>query len=174
MDYNKYLIDQSKELAEKSVPNLKLEVGDWFDMPARLRGTLDGILNVHTFCCFKHVDSAIDALVALEPRWIAFNSLFSDGDFDVLIHIRDHKRYFYETDDNPDGDFNTFSLPYVKKYLNDRGYKKFFSQPFDIPVSLPKPKTGGRGTYTVATEMSPRTQFSGSVYLPWHLVLAMR
>ena len=173
IDDNQYLVERSKERAQGNAPNLELRVGDWFELPKNLRGTLDGIFNVHTFCIFKEIDRAIDALLALEPRWVAFNSLFTSGDYDILTHIRD-LRYAHVGDDNPDGDFNMFSLSKVRKYLADRGYGKFLSQRFEMPVPLPRPSHGGRGTYTMQTEISPRTQFSAEVYLPWHFVLAVK
>jgi len=174
LDYNKYLIKKGKKIpANNALNNLELSCGDLFKLPPRLKKTLDGIYNVHTLCCLKRMEPVMDSLANLEPRWIAFNSLFYEGPLDTLIHIRDYKDSDI-TDDNPDGDFNIFSLPLTKKYLEKKGYKYFFYERFEIPKRLKKPPIGKRGTYTIKTEISPRTQFSGPVYLPWYFVLAKK
>lgn len=67
-----------------------------------------------------------------------------------------------------------YFLPFTKKYFKRKGFRKFFYEKFEIPVSLPRPPNGSRGTYTVKTEISARTQFSGPVYLPWYFVLAKK
>lgn len=173
MDYNDFLIRKGREIPENSaLSNLRLEPGNWFDLPQGMKGQVDGIYNVHTLCCFKRFESAFDSLLALGPEWLAFTSLFYEGPLDVLIHIRDHN-YPLLTDDNPDADFNTFSLTAIEKYLRERGYSAAYER-FDIPSALPKPSGGERGTYTVQTEWSPRSQFSGPVYLPWYFLLAKK
>ncbi len=172
-DYNPDKIEQAAEVAaERGMDKLKFEVQDWFDLPAEYRGRFDGIINIHTLCCFKTVVPAIEALCDLEPRWIALNALFYDGPLDVLIHIRDHTNPAIG-DDNPDGDFNVFSLPLVEEVFRKKGYE-IQHEAFYPPEPLPRPEGGARGTYTVATEWHERTQFSGPVHLPWRFVFASR
>ena len=174
MDYNKKLIAVGNEMLKMyKLTNVNLEYGDWFLLPKKLKNRFDGIFNIHTLCCFKSLTPALDALVRLHPQWLAFNSLFYQGPLDVLIHIRDHKKGAPK-DNNPDADFNTFSLPMMQSYLKRRGYKNFIYQKYHIPVDLPKPKNGQRGTYTVKTSFDKRAQFSGPVYLPWYFVLASK
>lgn len=174
LDYSQLLIDTGKEIpANQALTNLELKFGNWFDLPRDLVGAVDGIFNVHTLCCMKKIEPALDSLVALKPEWLAFTSLFYEGPLDVLIHIRDHG-YPELTDDDPDADFNIFSLPLVRDYLGQKGYTNFFYERFEIPSVLPKPPNGERGTYTMQTEMGPRTQFSGPVHLPWYFVLAKK
>ncbi len=171
-DYNAALIEVGgRMLSEKGIKNAALEAADWFDLPAGYRERFDGVFNVHTLCCFKHLEPALDAIIKLRPRWFAFNSLFYEGPLDVLIHIRSHVPPLV-ADDDPDGDFNTFSLPQMQRYVAERGYTDFFFERFAIPVDLPRPKNGERGTFTARTEMEERSQFSGPVYLPWYFVLA--
>lgn len=160
-----------KLLGERGLANAGVELGDWFDLPAEYRGRFDGVLNVHSLCCFKHLEEAVAPLIDLRPRWLAFNSLFYEGPLDVLIHIRDHENPAL-TDDIHDADFNTFSLPRFRDYLARSGYRSFRFQRFRIPLPLPRPADGGRGTYTVRTEFDERTQFSGPVHLPWYFVVA--
>lgn len=170
IDYNPALIEfGAKCLNDRNSKNLTLETGDWFKLDKKYINQFDGIFNIHTFCCFKKLDSALDAIVELNPRWMAFNSLFYDGPLDVLIHIRDNN---HPDDNDPDGDFNTFSLPNLQKYLADRGYSNFKVQKFHMPIDLAQPKDKSRGTYTVKTAFDDRAMFSGSVYLPWYFVYA--
>jgi hypothetical protein len=174
VDYNKFAIKFGRKIVRnKRINNLKLSYGNLFSLPSSWKGVFSGIYSVHAICCFKNIKPVIDNLVRLKPDWIAFNSLFYEGPLDVLIHIRDYQRPEIK-DDNPDGDFNIFSLTLTKKYFAKKGYKDFFYETFEIPKGLKKPSRGRRGTYTMKTEMSPRTQFSGPVYLPWYFVLARK
>ncbi len=173
-DYNKKLVDTGKSVLKKNnLPNVSLEYGDWFKLPKSLRNRFAGIINIHTLCVFKELTPALHALIELNPAWMAFNSLFYEGPLDVIIHIREYKPNSY-SDNNPDGDFNIFSLPFLKRYMNKHGYSKFMYKKFYIPVDLPKPKDGSRGTYTVKTDFEKRSLFSGPVYLPWYFVLASK
>lgn len=160
-------------IKKKEMKNMSIEWGDWFNLPKHFTGQFDGVFNVQSLCCFKKLNDALKPLVDLSPRWLGFNSLFYEGPLDVLIHIRDHNDPTL-TDDIPNADFNTFSLPKMKEFLASHGYKKFIFEKFKMPADLPKPPGGARGTYTVQTEFDARAQFSGSVYLPWYFVLAAK
>jgi hypothetical protein len=173
-DYNEAFIEMGKRFLKSSgIKNVSLEAADWFNLPISYKNRFDGVFNVHTMCCFKQLKPALDALIKLNPRWIAFNSLFYEGPLDVLIHIRSYVGRKV-TDDDSDSDFNIFSLTEMKKYLAEHGYKLFKYSRFEIPADLPKPKGGERGTYTAKTEFQERAQFSGPVYLPWYFVVAMK
>ncbi len=173
-DYNQAFINMGKEVINSlKLNNVSLTTADWFDLPEEFIGRFDGIFNVHTFCCFKQLKPALDALTKLNPRWIAFNSLFYEGPLDVMIHIRDHTNPELK-DSDPDGDFNVFSLTEMEKQLAEQGYTTFKYARFNIPIDLPKPPKGARGTFTMKTEIENRAQFSGPVYLPWYFVVAMK
>ncbi len=174
VDYNPACIQIGNRTAKnKKIDNLELTLGDWFRLPPSMRGAYDGVFNTHTFCVFRDSLHATDKLIELKPRWIAFNSLFWDGYTDVFIHTRDSKNP--KTDvGSPDSDLNIFSLPTLIEHLKKKGYTKVHVEPFTIPIDLSQPKDGRRGTYTVKTKWSKRSQFSGPVYLPWHFVLAIR
>ena len=55
--------------------------------------------------------------------------------------------------------------------MNKLGYSLVADQVFEIDSKLEKPKGNKRGTYTMKTELSDFTQFSGPVYLPWRFLL---
>lgn len=173
-DYHRPKIEKGRELLDRlEVDRVALHVGDVFDMPREWVGRFDGLTCIHTLCVFRRIEPVLDAMIALKPRWIALNSLFHDGPLDVLIHIRGRQGEAETPDDDPDGDFNTFSLPLTGQRLLKAGYR-MVAEPFFPPAAMPRPANGQRGTFTMATELSPRTQFSGSVYLPWHFVYAER
>tara|TARA_B100000674_G_C37842422_1_gene915985 strand:- start:581 stop:1288 length:708 start_codon:yes stop_codon:yes gene_type:complete len=131
----------------------------------------DGIISQKTFNTFDNIEKPLNNLIKLKPKWIGLNSLFFKGKMDVLIHIRDRENKYYELKDNdPDGDFNIFSISNLKKYLKTTNYKITKIKPF-FPKKKLRKIGDNRGTYTIKTEFSDRTCFSGPVYLPWYFVL---
>jgi len=133
---------------------------------------LDGIISEKTFCVFKNIEKPLLNLIKLRPKWIAINSLFYDGNMDILTHIRSKKDFktIDPQDSNPDGDFNIFSLPSLKNFLKKKKYKITKVQTF-----FPKKKITFdrryRGTYTTKTAFNKFTCFTGPVFLPWKFVL---
>ena len=156
--------------------NLSLIHGDWNRPDNTLRSIMPkkvgGLISVHALCTQRIFSEAAANLTQLNPEWIAFNSLFYNGPMDVLIHIRDHLTGI--EDFNPDGDFNIHSLPMAITSMNDLGYSFVDSTEFNIGIDLPIPDGNARGTYTIKTAWSERSQFSGPVYLPWHFLLFKR
>lgn len=174
IDYNTGAIDWGNEMLRSlGSDNFTLEVGDWFNLGTKYSNMFDGIFSVHSFCTLKNIEAPLNALIELNPNWIALNSLFYEGPLDILTHIRDHTNPDLK-DDDPDSDFNIFSLPKIKDYFLQQGYQNFHFERFEIDVDLPMPINGGRGTYTIRSEFSPRTQFSGPVYLPWYFLIAKK
>jgi len=131
----------------------------------------DGIISEKAFCTFKNIEKPLGNLIDLKPKWLAINSLFYDGKMDVLIHIRDRGSKFVDLkDDNPDGDFNIFSLENIKNFLKKKKYKITKVKPF-FPKKEIKKIGKNRGTFTINTELNKFTCFSGPVYLPWQFIL---
>ena len=111
-------------------------------------------------------------LIKLKPKWIAINSLFYRGEVDVLIHIRETKSIYSMNykDNDPDGDFNIFSINNLKRLLKNKNYKITKIHEF-FPKEQIIINKKFRGTYTIKTEINKNTCFSGPVYLPWHFIL---
>ncbi len=173
-DYEREDIGEGKkELAKRKEKNIELMYGDWFKLPKSMQGKFDGIFNTHTFCVMKDFIGATKKLLELKPQWVAFNSLFWEGPIDVFTHTRDSDRPLKDKE-APDSDFNICSLTTLKKYLSKQGYGDISFEKFEIAHNLPKPSDGRRGTYTVKTEWSAYTQFSGPIHLPWYFVLAKK
>lgn len=169
LDYNESRISVANDLViRKQLSNLtflsqdisKLSGGD---------SRVDGVLSIHTLCCFKEIETFFQGILSIRPEWMIVNSLFWDGPLDVLIHIRDHTNL--APDEYVDSDFNIFSKDRVSEYLSKAGYKTKFL-PFYPPESLPVPQHGARGTYTIKTDWDEHTQFSGPVHLPWNFLIS--
>ena len=138
-----------------------------------LQNKFDGLICIHTLCCFKKLDVVIKNFCKIKPKWIAINSLFFDGNLDVLIHIRNYQNKRLE-DNNPDGDFNIFSLPKVEEIFRKNGYKIISKDPYFPKKKIKKLEYGEIGSYTIKTEIHRRTTFSGPIHLPWHFVVAKK
>ena len=177
LDYNVELVEWINNVFFLENPghcpkNMSVDYGDWTkpsDIVRKCSKKIRGVISVHSLCTQKHFSDAASYLADLAPDWIAFNSLFYDGPLDVLIHIRDKDSDM--KDDNPDADFNIHSLPGATDYMQSKGYSLQSAEPFEIGLPLPRPVGGKRGTYTIQTEWSDHSQFSGPVYLPWQFVL---
>ncbi len=132
----------------------------------------DGIISERTFCTFRNIEKPLGNLIKLNPKWIGLNSLFFEGEMDVLIHIRDRKNNHYQLkDSNPDGDFNIFSLNNLKNFLKTVNYRITKIKPFFPKKKLKRKNKNHRGTYTIKTEFNDKTCFSGPVHLPWYFIL---
>lgn len=136
------------------------------------KNKFDGIICIHTLCCFKKIDNVIKNMCNISPKWIAINSLFFDGDLDVLIHIRDHNNKKIN-DNNPNADFNIFSLTKIEKIFKKNGYKLAAKKPYFPDKALKKPGKR-RGSYTIKTDIHKNTTFSGPVHLPWYFIVAKK
>jgi hypothetical protein len=162
----------NEEAKKRGASGISLEQVDWDNLPQDFTSRFDGIISTHSLCCLKHIEDGFLPMFDLKPRWIGVNSLFYEGPLDVLIHIRRLNDLEYG-DDNPDGDFNIFSLEKTAELCAQHGYK-FYFEPFFPPESIPEREDRDRGTFTMPTKIHERTQFSGPVHLPWYFVLAIK
>ena len=110
-------------------PKIKFKKLDILKSVEPLQNKFDGLICIHTLCCFKELDVVIKNFCKIKPKWIAINSLFFDGNLDVLIHIRDHQNKKLK-DNNPNGDFNTFSLLKAEEIFKKNGYKIISKDPY--------------------------------------------
>lgn len=169
-DYQSHLIRFAKKLNRNK--RIKFKELDISKSVSSYREKFDGIICIHTLCCFKKIDNVIKNFCSIKPKWIAINSLFFEGDLDVLIHIRDHKNKKVD-DNNPNADFNIFSLKRVEEIFKNNGYKLIAKKPY-FPVNTIKRQGKNRGSYTMKTEINKHTTFSGPVHLPWYFVVAKK
>ena len=153
--------------------NIMLKKHDILKSVKSLQNKFDGLICIHTLCCFKELKTVLTNFCKIRPKWIAINSLFFDGELDVLIHIRDHQNKKIR-DNNPNSDFNIFSLSKTKQIFKKNGYKIIRKDPYFPKKKINKLKKGKRGSYTIKTEFHRNTTFSGPVHLPWHFVIAKK
>ena len=170
-DYRQKNIIEAKKIQNFKKKKIKFINYNITKPSKNLINKFDGIICIHTFCTFKNSEVIINRLCKLKPKWIAINSLFYDGPIEVLIHIRDSKTNYKDT--NSDGDFNIFSLPKIKKQFLKNGYKIKFV-PFFPKKKLTMPKDKSRGSYTLKTKLNKNTVFSGPVHLPWYFIFAKK
>ena len=169
IDYNEQRISTATDLnVKKGLKNLHFISQDISTLVG-VEKSVDGVLSIHTLCCFKVMETFFQGILSARPKWLIVNSLFWDGPLDVLVHIRDHTNL--TPDEYVDSDFNIFSKDRVSEYLSKSGYATSFL-PFYPPEPLPVPLNGARGTYTVKTDWNAHTQFSGPVHLPWNFMIA--
>jgi 23S rRNA U2552 (ribose-2'-O)-methylase RlmE/FtsJ len=182
IDYNKKLVDwannffKNDEGKEYYLNNMSIKFGDW-NKPSDILDSIKGqniqtVISVHSLCTQNNFEEAAKNIIKLNPQKIVFNSLFYEGPLDVFIHINDRNSNL--SVDNPDANFNIHSLQFAEKFLRDKGYSNFVFEKFDIGKKLERPNNGERGTYTIQSDFSEFTQFSGPVYLPWYFVAATR
>ena len=169
-DYRSKRINIAKTLNKN--PKIKFETSNIlnFNSLKKFKKKFDGIISIHTICCFKDLNKPIGNILKLNAKWVAINSLFFDGDLDVLIHIRDHKNKKLK-ESNPDSDFNIFSIRNLKKIVKKYNYEIVNVHQFFPKKKIKLKSKGARGSYTLNTELSKNTTFSGPVFLPWYFII---
>ena len=90
---------------------------------------------------------------------------FIESDIENIV-----KSYNYERADKngkPEIAFyNVYSIPKMKRFLSENGYKIFHFEQFDIDIDLPKPNRFDWATYTIKDESGKRYQISASMLMP--------
>lgn len=173
VDIDEQLIRDGRDLFSRAcISNCQLSVGDLYTVGSRFaRGEFDGIISLQTLSWLPDCDKALDVIASLSPKWIALTSLFFDGPIEAKTVITEfnlaqegtvRRALFY----------NTYSLPLVRQYLFDRGYKEFKHIRFDIPIDLPRSTDGRMQTYTEKTTDGRRLQISGPLLMNWYFIYA--
>ena len=166
--------DYSKKnilLAKKKIKNLSFSFFNILKKNKKFVNKFDGIISIHTMCCFKDISKPIKKLCELNPKWLCIKTLAYDADMDVLIHIRDYDSGM--KDENPDGDFNIFSEEKIIREFKKNNFKAeiYNYYPSNRIVNKNKKK---RGSYTIKSDFHKNTVFSGPVYLPWKFIFAKK
>ena len=172
IDYDPNFIKDAKKYHQKN--NIKNSsfyvmdlINDNFEKKFHSLKKPIGIISEKTFCTFKRIDKITKKIMNLNCEFLAINSLFYNGDIDALIHIREPGD---KSDNDPNGDLNIHSLNKFRNYLNKNNYTIRKVKDFFPPKKILS-KNNGRGTYTMKTEISDYTMFSGPIFLPWKFVL---
>lgn len=127
---------------------------------------MQGVVSLQTFSWMPNIETPLDEICEkIQPRWLAFSSLFYEGDISCKIEVNEPKR--------PRSSFyNIYSIQRTERFLKERGYRMADCVPFDIDINLAPPENRDlMGTYTVPLKPSGRKlQFSGPLCLPWHFL----
>ncbi len=172
--------DEVVKLACKNIPiNLhnidKIIHGDWFDLNKSLKNRYNGCISFQTLSWLDGYKKAIDAIDALNLEWMAFSSLFWEGNVDYFIKAVDYGNEVVNFN-NCSGiyNYNVYSLPSVKNYFSELGYKEFDYMPFEIDIDLEQKNPHWFGTYTKKMDNGRRIQISGGIMMPWYFIFARK
>lgn len=144
-----------------------------FDLPKPIRKIFNGVICLQTLSWLKQYTEALQNLCLMQVEWIAFSSLFYDGPVSCDITVMENP----STNDFEEGKqqfYNIYSLPVVRKFLENAGYSRVTAKPFEIDIDLPKPDHKLMGTYTRKLDTGERLQQSGPLLMPWYFVLAQK
>ena len=100
--------------------------------------------------------------------FVAFSSLFYNGDCEYKISIND----FSKMKNKGDNLYNIISVKKVKELLKKNGYRNFKYLNFNININLKKPNHSGMQSYTLKLKNNKRLIFSGGIYIPYGFILA--
>jgi len=171
IDLNKTLVKKGNAMFKKlKFKNCKLEIGDLYDLEAKYRGNIDGIISLQTLSWLPSYQQPIEEMVKLRPDWIAMSSLFYDGFIECEIKVRDYSSLNKHTEVF----YNVYSLKLVKDLFRKKGYKKFKYIPFEIDIDIKRKKDGRMGTHTVKTAEGTRLQISGPLLMNWYFIMAAK
>ena len=160
-------------LKEFGQSNCYLEKGDLYKLRREYAGKFDGVVSFQTLSWLPSFDEAAEAMVRLEPGWIAMTSLFFDGLVTAKLQIEDYSSPIGSQECRKSF-YNVYSLHMAKKFFEDHGFADFHYSPFEIDIDLERPSDGGMGTYTELLADGRRLQISGPVIMSWFFIAARR
>jgi trans-aconitate methyltransferase len=174
IDISPLLINLAKEQSQKKEASvIKYEVGDLYDFPPKYVNQFDGILLFQVLSWLPEYENAIQKIVKLNPKWIAFSCLMNDSLVECEINIKDYSRN--KTGNYQEKYYNVYSAERVKNLFNSLGYNTFKHKKMEMDMDIPEDKTNkGMGTYTKNLENGERIQISGGILLNWKFAIAMK
>lgn len=154
------LIGESFSLFDKYIDSdlkdrVTLETGDWYHLDKKYIGEFDGVISVQSLSWLENWKVPLEKIIELNPKWMAFSSLFYEGKIELQIKAMDYERCD-EIGDHEETFYNIYSIPIIKDFLAEKGYSVFAYEPFEIDIDLPKPKHNDFETYTIKTEEGKR------------------
>lgn len=172
VDVSSELINIGKKKLSKlpSVNNCRFVKANWLNLhKSNVINNYDGIISFQSLSYTTYPYEKY--LVNLKKKkfdFLAFSSLFYDGDCEYKIYIND----FSSMKKKGANLYNIISTKKIKKILSKNGYKKFKYSRFNINIDLKKPKHSGMQSYTVNLKNKRKYIFSGSLYIPYGFFLA--
>jgi hypothetical protein len=140
--------------------------GDIYDLPAAVGNRrFDVSFSIQTLSWLDDYEKPIEQMMAVTDGWIVASSLFSESYYDAFVRVANRG-----DDDEPDHNYNVYSLPRLESFVRGLGAREFVAERFEIDVDLEPPTDGGMGTWTERTADGRRLQFSGPLHMPWWYV----
>ncbi len=107
----------------------------------------------------------------IKPEWMAFSSLFWDGNIDYRIELRNYDDCIAEKEYST-VHYNVISIPHLSSILRKYGYHYVYYEPFEIDMDIEPGDTKKLSYYTVKTEKGKRMAFNTCLYQPEGFVFA--
>ena len=154
LDISRHLIS----LATQTHPNIPFMVGDACRLNKMLR--FDGVISLQTFSWMPNIERPLLQICnVIHPRWLAFSSLFYEGDISAKIVVDEPKRPRRAY-------YNIYSIPRTEEFMQTQGYKIAGLKPFTLHAELPRPAN----PHIMKTWTHRGLQFSGPLWLPWYFL----
>ena len=190
IDINNDFVQQGNcYFTNEQIQNCKLEYGDLYNLNLEtFANKYEGIVMLQTLSWLPEAESALSEIIKLNPQWVAFSSLFYDGLVECKAEIYEYEN-FNKIKTKDCGDmvvcenvikfkkssyYNTYSIPKIKAFFEENGYKVFKYSPFEIDVDLPKLEHSHMGTHTLLLSNGKRLQVSGPLLMNWYFIYAER
>lgn len=173
IDINPDLVKEgNRRLESLGITNAHLIEANLYKLVESGLGEFDGLLCMQTLSWLPEHRHAIEAMAAVNAKWMSISSLFYEGEVSCRIEITDHT---LAMSDGPYRTFyNVYSLPDLTRTLEEFGYTGVSFIPFEIDCDLPRDPEGRMGTYTQKLEDGRRIQVSGPLLMPWYFLSAQR
>lgn len=159
LDISDALIKQAWK--REGPPNLSFSICDMCNTGALYT---DGVISLQTFSWMPDIETPLDQICKkIAPKWMAFSSLFYEGDISCKIEVDEPKRPRKSY-------YNIYSIPRTEAFLKERGYIQVGKEEFEIDKDLPVGNPDFMHTTTWITEGGYRVQQSGPLLLPWYFL----
>lgn len=172
LDISSQLIQMAKrKQSDENVVNLSFDVDDWFDL--RKRDLIDGVVSLQTLSWLPDYRAPLDEIAnKMQPKWMAFSSLFYAGDISCKIEVTQHQR-------NKNSFYNIYSVPEIARWAEAHDFRFVKFEKFEIDIDLIAPASvDSMGTYTqrvlTDAESFRRIQISGPLLMNWGFILLER
>jgi Predicted S-adenosylmethionine-dependent methyltransferase len=173
IDINNDLIKEGNSFFKKrDINNCFLEKGDLYNLDSvKYANMYTGIVLYQTLSWLPEYKTALNEIIKLNSNWIALTSLFYDGLVDCKIEVEE---YTSAQDKKPikSSFYNIYSIPRIKNYFIEKGFKTFNYIQFEIDIDLPKTENTRMQTFTLNLANNKRVQLSGPLLMNWYFIYA--
>ena len=162
-----------EEFGRPHLPAVHFVAGDMFKLGQWFAPqSIDVALSIQTLSWLSGYEEAVLELMRVASRAVVITSLFCDFRIDCIRQVHLYDDAWIEAADSPYF-YNVYSLPRFRRFCLANGAKDVIAEDFDIDIELPVPADRGMGTYTVKAADGRNLQFSGSLAMPWKMVLVV-